>query len=210
MIKKSLFSIFSTLLLFTVSSFAQAGLVQTFQIDTGNGMFTGNTFTSTLTGLVADGVTFDATITVVGSGDLNQGTGGLGVETDSSDLVSNGEYLQFSMALSNFSGGTVVFNGFQEVDFNNFGATDAGFLSVDNSGTTTGDNFFSTTTGAGNVSFANIASFHAIARADGAGSNSFRIDDVTGEFRGFTAVPEPTSVLMFGSTLLLMVRRKKR
>ena len=174
-----------------LASPAHAGLVETFQIDAGNGIISEDTGTFVLTGLVDNGVTFDATLTVTGSGPLDQGGTGLGVVVDSSDLVSNGEFLQFTLAFSNVSGGTVNFDGFQEVDFNSFGSSDSGFLSVDASAATTEDNFFTTSEGGGNVSFELQQTFHAIAGADGPGSNSFRIDDVTASFTGTEAVPEP-------------------
>ena len=151
---------------------------------------------------------------MVGNGSLTQTssstTGGLGVANDSSNLVSNGEFLGFSLSFTNVTGGTLVFDGFNQTEFTFFQSTDAGFLSVDNSAATTADNFFTTTTGATVETFALVPTFHAIARADGSGSNSFRILNVTANFTGSAAVPEPTTFLMFGTALIGFAYRRRR
>ena len=173
----------------------RADLIQEFKTDTTGGTATGNSYTHTLFGLIADGVTFDATITVLGfdptnvAANLDLGGTGLGVDQGGSDsaLVSNGEKLQFSMAINNESGRTVTFNGFTEVDYNNFGASDSGVLSIDNSEGTAGDNFFTTIIGADivDISATSPTGFFAIALPGASGTaNSFRIDDVTARFTG--------------------------
>jgi hypothetical protein len=115
-------------------------------------------------------------------------------------LVSNGEFLTFSMAISNQVGGTVTFSGFTEIDFNFFTGSDSGVLSIDNSIATVGDNFFTTTTGANIVDISGTSPtlFSAIAAAGGAASNSFRVDDVSGRFVGVAAVPEASSFIFGG------------
>ena len=185
---------------------------QTFQIDSDPDLtLSGNFFSVKLTGLTEGAVTFDATLSVTGSGDFTQASTGLGVKVDSSDLVSNGEFMFFTMAISNEVGGSISFDGFTELDYNSFGATDVGALSLDNNIVTAGDNFFTTSTGGDNVDISGTlpSSFYAIASADGAGSNSFRIDDVTARF---TVVPEPdTYALLSGFCALgfVMLRRRK-
>ena len=213
MIKNLIYSILAITLVGTSASISHGGLV-TFNLNSPNGSFTGsNNYTQTLTGLVDNGVSFDATLSVVGSDNLTQtgnSNGGLGVADDSSDLVSNGEYLGFSLSFTNVSGGTLVFDGFDQAGFLSFQSGDAGFLSVDNSAATTGDNFFTTTTGGALETFALVSGFHAIARADGSGSNSFRIGEVRANFTGAAAVPEPTTSLMFGTALIGLAFRRRR
>ena len=65
---------------------SDAELVTSFDTtSSGVGTATGSVFTSTLTGLVADGVTFDATLTATGSGStIQNGNNGLGVDGDQS------------------------------------------------------------------------------------------------------------------------------
>jgi hypothetical protein len=192
---------------------ANGALVQTIQIDTGNGTISpASTLTVSLVGLVADGVTFDADLTVIGSDDLNQISTGLGVDGNTTDLVNSGELLTFSISISNESGGTVVFDGFTEVDYNSFGATDSGVLSADNSEGTTGDNFFTTTTGGENVDISGTSptTFSAIASPGSGTANSFRIDDVTVSFTGTVAVPEPSSAVLLGLGGLATLLRRRR
>lgn len=218
----SLRIIFATFLI-AAGDAANADVIELFGLDTaGGGSIVGDTFTLTRTGLVADGVGFDATITVVGTPQagvavLDQGSTGLGVNSTGADtnLVDNGEFLTFSMSVFNFVGGTVIFDGFTEVDFNSFGAGNAGVLSLDNSDLTAGDNFFTTINGAGDVDISATlpTGFSAIARADGINSNSFRIDNVSAQFSGtvVAAVPEPSSLAFLGLIAGgLVVRRVRR
>ena len=122
----------------SLASECRAGLIQTFQADNTTGFsLAGNTYTRTLTGLVADGVTFDATLTIQGfspdftDSNLNAGSSGVGVNGESGMLVNDGEQVRFTLAVANEIGGTVTFDGFTEVDYNNFGAADSGVLSLD-------------------------------------------------------------------------------
>ncbi len=181
------------------------------QIDTnGGGSLVNDTLTVTQTGLNSDGVTFDAILTVTGSSNVNQASTGLGVTGNTSLLVDTGEYLQFSIAVQNESGGNVVFNGFQDIDFNSFVDPDTGVLSLDNSIASSGDNFFSTTSGAGNVDISGTSPILFFAIADSGAANSFRIDDVTASFTG--TIPEASYYAMIiGITsiiLTILFRRK--
>lgn len=142
-------------------------------------------------------MTFDATLTVTGSGALTQASGGLGVIGDGSNLVSNGESLSFGFSVGNFVGGTVIFDGFTAIDFNYFITPDAGVLSIDSLESSTADNFFTTIVGADVVDFSatSPSSFYAIASSGAL--NSFRVDDVSASFIGtVTPVPEPSNLLI--------------
>ena len=193
-----------------------AGFIQEFQTDVGAPI--GNTFTSTATGLSDNGVTFDATLTVTGSGTaLDVISTAIGVVGLGSDLVNDGEFLSFTVAVSNVSGGTVSIDGFTELDFNFLGTTDTAFLSLDNSSATAADNFFVLTSGADvfDISSVSPASFFAIAGdSTTAGvENSFRINDVSASFTGTAAaVPEPSAFALLGlaiaGTILVRKRRK--
>ncbi len=201
--------LFATLLVGT-GDIAQADIIELFGMDDGaGGSIAGDTYSLTRSGLVADGVTFNATLTVIGTpqavtASLDQNSNGLGIDSAGTDsvLVDNGEFLTFSMSVFNFVGGTVVFDGFTGVDFNNFGTGDVGVFSIDHSAATLGDNFFTTTNGANvvDISATLPTVFSAIAEADGVNSNSFRIDDVSAQFSGtlVAAVPEPSSLAFLG------------
>jgi hypothetical protein len=207
------------LLLFLVlAPQCSAGLAFTFDTDNTAGFsLTGNTYTRLETGLVADGVTFDATLTVLGfdaagaPSDLNLVSTGVGVTGNGSNLVNGGEYLQFTVAISNVDPGAgVVFDGFDQIDFNSFENGDEAVLSIDSSAASLGDNQDVTGTGGGSTDvFAiNIAGstptvFHAISS-----TGNFRIDDVRANFTG---VPEPTSFTLLGMLIgPVIMRRKKR
>ena len=206
------------LLVVVLAPQCSAGLAFTFSTDNTAGFsLTGNTYTRTETGLVADGVTFDATLTVLGfdatdaASDLNLASTGVGVTGNSSNLVNAGEYLQFSIAISNVdAGATVVFDGFDQIDFNSFEDGDDAVLSIDRSAASLGDNQDVTGLAGGSTDIFAISIagstptiFHAISS-----TGNFRIDDVRANFTG---VPEPTSFalvgLLFGPVLM---RRKKR
>lgn len=193
-----------------------ASLEQIFRTDEGNGAIIGDTYTLTHSGLIADGVTFDATLTVKGSGDLTQNTAGLGVSEGGSELVSRGQLLTFSMSVSGEIGGSVSFDGFTELDYNSFGDTDSGVLSLDMSAATLTDNFFTTTVGVAGAGIVDISPtlptvFSAIAASDDL--NSFRVDDVTGRFTGTPgspAVPEPISFIVWSGIAVCCVSRHRR
>ena len=201
---------------------ASGALVQLFDTDDTTGYtVSGNTYTRTLTGLVADGVTFNATLTLKGfdnasptpgEADLVVAGNGTGVQSDLSALVSNGERLGFTMAISGESGGTVAFDGFTEVDYTNFASGESGVLSVDILESTTGDNFY-TAGGGGDVdiSVTSPTSFFAIATfTDVAGSNGFKMLNVTGSFTGTVPEPATMSLLALGGLGLLLRRRRRR
>lgn len=193
------------------SASASGAIVETFRTDTaGGGTFVGNTFTLELTGLSEGGVTFDAELTVIGSGNLNQNGSGLGID-GGSDLVDDGESLRFSMTISNIVGGMVYFDGFTEMDFNFLDNDDVAVLSLDDDESTTGDNFLNF---AGNVNSNDIADISGTsptlfsAFAQSGASNSFRVDDISGQFS--TAVPEPASGVVLALGCFLAAGRYRR
>lgn len=193
---------------------ARASIIEEFRTDETGGGIVNDTFTIELLGLSDGGVTFDAELTVVGSADLHQSpTGtGMGVIGGDGNLVDDGESLRFSMAVSNVIGGSVVFDGFTKIDFNFLGDSDVAVLSLDNDETTEGDNFLEFL---GNVDPEDVAdisgtsptAFSAFAKSGG--SNSFRVDYVSGQFTG-TAVPEPAGGLVLAIGCILTARYRKR
>ena len=112
------FSVVACALVFAFGSVANADIT-TFRLDTDSTVtITGSTLTSTQTGLSVNGVTFDASVVVVGNGaNVSNNTSGVGVD---GNTINSGESLSFSLNISNVSGGAVNFKGFTELDFNSF------------------------------------------------------------------------------------------
>lgn len=167
-----------------------------------------------------DGVSFDATLTVLGLGDIHQNAAGLGVVGNGSDAVSDGESLYFSMSIDNVVGGDAFFDGFSNIKLINY--TGTGVLSSDFSYATSGDNFgiFTTASGVTAIVDANLTSvlpqtFFAIAQPNVGNPSAFRVSDITGSFSvlsSMAVVPEPTAFL-FGSLVagcvgMVAVRRR--
>ncbi|MEM7013010.1 MAG: hypothetical protein AAF585_16175, partial [Verrucomicrobiota bacterium] len=167
----------------------QGSLITTIQTDSSNpnsSIGPANTLTVTESGLNADGVGFDLVLTVVGSGDLNLATTGTGVVGGSSNLLNDGEFLTYSLAVQNEVGGTVVFDGFTALDFNSFANTpDSAVLSLDNSLATAGDNFATITTDPGTIP--GLPTTFTLISVDDMGTSSFRVDDISAQFTGTVA-----------------------
>ncbi|TWT37087.1 hypothetical protein KOR34_20340 [Posidoniimonas corsicana] len=150
------------------------------------------------------GVSFDATLTVLGSNSIDQKPGGaiagLGIVGNGPNAVSNGEALYFTMTVSNIVGGDVFFDGFSQIDLDV--STGTGALSNDFSFGSTGDNFHTITTASDVVSMSGAPpqSFFAIAAPNEGAGSAFRVRSITGSFSvlNIAAVPEPTAFL-FGS-----------
>lgn len=178
------------------ASSAQASLILDFQMS--DLTISGNTGTFTRTGLVDNGVAFDATITVTGSSVLNFSGSGL--------RVRNGGWLGFQTSVT--TSGTVIQDGFNRIELSNFNGTrNRAYLSIDNSSATTGDNFRELAGGQSGASFAEVPVFHAIA---GAGNNNqFRATSVSFQFTGVTPIPEPSSAVMVATAWLICSRRRR-
>lgn len=165
------------------------------------------------------GVTFDATLSVIGSGNINVTGNGLGVTGNGPFAVSNGEFLYLSMGVSNVVGGTASFDGFTAAELNNSGPSDTIVFSLDPLIPTSGDNFYNSDvdgySSSVDISAETPETFYAIAGylIPGLGGNAFRLGGVTGQF-SVAAVPEPTAFLfgslVAGSVGTVVVRRRKR
>ncbi len=211
--------IFASALLVFSAAISNADVVQVFETDSTAGFAAaGNSYSRALNGLVADGVTFDATLTITGfdSGlaaqDVNVASTGVGVEGIGSDLVNDGERMNFMMLVSNEIGGTVTFNGFTEIDFNFLSTPDSAVLSLDNSELSA--NFFSTSTTVDMVDISGTSptDFWAIAVLGTTASveNSFRIKEVSARFTGVASVPEPGTFGVLALSAICLVRRRRR
>jgi hypothetical protein len=189
---------------------SDAELVTSFDTtSSGVGTATGSVFTATLSGLVADGVTFDATLTATGSGStIQNGNNGLGVD---GTKVDSGELITYSMALSGFVGGTVTFDGFTSLDLANSSGSGNLVLSLDDSADTIGDNFFSGGMATGSkpdaidITATLPTVFSSIAGPDK--NDKFRIAGISARF---TAVPEPSTLLTFGFVVSTLTIRRRR
>lgn len=165
-----------------------------------------DTLTIARTDLVVDGVTFDVTLTVVGSHDLERNSSGLGVN---GTRVNDGETLTFSLVVSDVRGGTLTFDGFTGVDLNFF-TTDNDKAELESGGTIF---LTQTTTPSGDVDISSTSPVSFLVRGvDGTGfSTSFSIDDVTGQFTGVSAVPEPSTLLLLSLGMVgVGVQRRRR
>lgn len=172
----------------------------------------------TQSNLTAGGVTFDATVTVTG-GDAN-GAGsltrtastGLGV-LGGSRLLNEGEWLFFSVATSNVSGGSVFFDGFVTLDLASFQTGDRGRVSHDDSHG--GSNLIGDPVTTDPFSFPSppsVQHFYLVGQPHGEGvsSTSFRASAVEGRFSTAAAVPLPSTVALAVSGLSLFLAFRRR
>ncbi|MFO1000905.1 MAG: hypothetical protein U0936_11225 [Planctomycetaceae bacterium] len=183
----------------------------------------GNSYGIVKTGLVDGGVSFTATAiaTITTSGDSIIGyqeqsglSGGLGVVgTIPGGNTLNGtngeESLRFVMQLSNYVGGSAVFNGFSTVGFSNFGSSDRGVLSKDTDFFSGADNDVITSGGTLNA-FDPPVIPQAFSMFSDLGQ--FQVAFVTGSFTGTAAVPEPGGAIFLTlmATAIPVVRRFRR
>jgi len=186
--------------------FAQASIVHVASVDSGSGgTIVGNVFTSPVVSLTDNGVNFDIQWTVTGSGGttVNNNSNGIGVD---GTTVNAGEQLSFGVSILSQSGGTVSFDGFTEIDFNSNTAAGGDELTINGVLVTGGANLFDLTI----APYLTPTSLIVAGQASSTGSTSFQIDDVSLQFTGTASIPEPTSLVMFGSALIGMLVRRRR
>lgn len=173
-----------------------------------------DTYVSTITGVVVDGVTFDATITALGSAGLEIAASGLGV---GNTRVNDGEWAQFTTSITNVFGGTVSFDGFQSVDLGFFNSADD---SIGVSSSSTGvpalfDDFASDPGSfvSGGVSQLAPNGIFLVGQTS-MPSTSVSFDSITASFSATAAVPEPGTFaflgLLAGGVLVRRARRRRR
>lgn len=173
------------------------------------------TYTQTISHSV-NGITFDAKLVVSGSGDVYVGNNGLGVD---GTKVESGESLTYSMVIENVVGGTIMFDGFTSFS-NSTGAGSGAFTLRDDSNSTPGPTFFDGSTisdatpdtvvfAAPTLPYFNSNPLPTIftATAGSAQNDNFRGAAVCATF---SAVPEPSSLMMFGLVISTLACRRKR
>ena len=201
------------LTLLCCSASLQADVISTeFSLGTSDVTAVGNTLLFPEMFTASDGVSFTATLSVVGSDDIDQTTSTLGIVGNGNDLFNGSEFAEFSVAISGVSGGSVVFDGFSQIDLDAFTGTtadpefaagsadslfDAGDLILDGS-LSTSDLF----------ALPNLTSFFLVSNGDN--GNTFRASDVTANFTTTAAVPEPSTWAFSGLLLLGFVGMKRR
>lgn len=168
------------------------------------------TFTSphTITLSLDDGagVTFDARLSVSGSGTITRTGGGLGVDGGSSELINRNEWLTFSMETLNVSGGAVTFTGFTKITPTSLetNVDERGYLSTD----TSESNQFQILTANNETAISGTRfTFSVLGTEHNSVDSSFRIDKLAASF-ATTAVPEPSAFLLFGVMGMLVGGQK--
>ena len=167
----------------------------------------GSQFTGTFDDLTINGVTFDVVLAVNSSpGDFVSTSLGAGVSGGTGgDSIGETEFLSFTLMVSDVSGGTVEFVGFDSIDFNSLTVDDTAILSRDALEATSSDNFATLSDGAGDFDlsgFSPAVKDFSVIGASTAVSTAFRVDDITGNFT-ITPVPEASSFLAVGILCLL-------
>lgn len=192
-----------------VSSTALADVVDfTFQLDTG-GTLLGATITQSQVLNSGDGVSFTATLTVDGSDNLGRNSSGIGVDGSTDDAINGSEFVSFSMALSGITGGSVIFDGFDQIDFNSFGSGEFAAISPDSAYDDPGDVIIDGGATTDDIyALSNLSTFFVV--ADGDIDTNFRIDDVRASFSTTAAVPEPSAfwLLSLSGVVIYFVRWK--
>jgi len=170
-----------------------------FSLGTDGGTAVGNTLSVSRSFGAGDGVSFTATVNVTGSGNFDQGATVLGVAGDGSDLFNGTEWAQFAMTITNVMGGSVVFDGFSQIDLDSFTNAELAAISTDSVFDNPGDQILTAETGPDEFALANLSSFFLV--ADGDVDNNFRARDVTANFTTTAAVPEPSTFAVTGLLL---------
>ncbi|EMI52137.1 PEP-CTERM sorting domain-containing protein [Rhodopirellula sallentina] len=185
-----------------------ATVTHVFNLTTGNGSIVGGEFESVV--FEYDdmaGLEFDAQLFVDGSQSITQDANGLGITGGLHNaIIDDGEFATFTLVLSNILGGSVAFDGFQEVET----IVDSGakIYSIDQFAFTTADNF-SPASGTNDISGTSPQTFSVIAES-GTG-NFFQPSGVGVQFTTSpTAVPEPGSLALLGIAGVGIAFRSRR
>ena len=181
---------------------ASSALVHLFELDTSSaGTVDMTEYTHNVAGLVADGVTFDATLTVRGSNLISRDGSGIGVQggTDASINLNDALVFAIDINLASVVGGTVTFDGFTGMDFTSFLAG----IDVANVITSGG------TTSAPNDPTFSPALENGFALEGGSGTTSFRVGDISASFTGTAMTPEPSGLLLVSIGSVVLLRRRR-
>ena len=215
---------FAQLLAFCSAKCEAAVIWQYDLTNLGIGRTLGNPFTLAKTNLNEGLVSFTASLVVVGSAtsgssdigyqELAVDSGGLGVvgnQINGNTLngSSGAESLRFSIALSDISNGSVVFDGFTTVGFRGFSGSDRGVLSKDAIFSSGDDTPLEPINGT--LSLAPVTD-NAKVFSIFSNAGSFQVANVTASFTVSAAVPEPSAFpsLVLAASAIPLLRRFRR
>lgn len=184
------------------SAQCDAAIIHTYSLTnlgpSGTAGFLGSSFSINATGLSDGGVSFTATLTVTGSGNIGYNSdpnGGIGIAGNTLDGSAGGESLRFAIQILNPVGGSVAFNGFTIIGFSNFTNEDLAVLSNDNNFSTAADNT-PVGTSSGTLGTAAVPGSPSSFSIFSNSSNHFSVASVRGSFTGTAAaVPEPSTLM---------------
>ncbi len=159
----------------------------------------GNPIVVNLIGLSDGGVTFNARLTMTGSGTLNSTANGIGVGNSS---IGAGETVDFVLSVHNVSGGSVSIDGFTSTTLRSADDPQDRATFYQDAARTIA---YATLNGTNSITFPlpRKTALYLSGQTGVGGSTSFSVFSMSAQFKG-VAVPEPASLAMMTLMVLVM------